>query len=87
MYEEVYNRRSFSRCCETTFYSLPKNDILKEVVQSQNSFQENSKMFDTPLDKELQKHMKDLTKTISIVIRNAMEDFYTKHLTDEQMTI
>jgi len=42
-------------------------------------------MFDSPLDKQLQEHMKDLTKTISIVIRNAMEDFHTKHLTDAQM--
>jgi len=42
-------------------------------------------MFDTPLDQQLQESMKSLTKTISIVIRNAMEDFHTKHLTDEQM--
>ena len=42
-------------------------------------------MFDSPLDKKLQESMKDLTKTISIVIRNAMEDFHTKHLSDAQM--
>ena len=42
-------------------------------------------MFDTPLDKKLQEHMKELSKTISIVIRNAMEDFHTEHLSDAQM--
>ena len=42
-------------------------------------------MFDTPIDKKLQDGMKAQTKIISIVIRNAMEDFHTKHLSDEQM--
>lgn len=42
-------------------------------------------MFDSPADKEFQKAMKFQSKYISIVIRNSMEDFHTKHLSDEQM--
>jgi len=42
-------------------------------------------MFDTPIDKKIQEGMKAQAKIISIVIRNAMEDFHTKHLSDEQM--
>jgi len=42
-------------------------------------------MFDSPNDKKLQEGMKANSKIISIVIRNAMEDFHTKHLSDEQM--
>lgn len=29
--------------------------------------------------------MKDTAKLIAMVVRNAMEDFHVKHLTDEQM--
>lgn len=42
-------------------------------------------MFDTPVDKKIQEGMKFQSKYISIVIRNAMEDFHMKHLSDEQM--
>jgi transcription termination factor NusB len=42
-------------------------------------------MFDTPVDKEIQSGIKFQSKLISIVIRNAMEDFHTKHLSDAQM--
>ena len=42
-------------------------------------------MFDTPIDKKLKEGMKAQTKFISIVIRNFMEDFHWKHLTDDQM--
>ena len=42
-------------------------------------------MFDTPIDKEIQELMKSHSKYISIVIRNAMEDFHSKHLSDAQM--
>ena len=42
-------------------------------------------MFDSPVDKEIQDGLKFQSKYISIVIRNAMEDFHTKHLSDEQM--
>ena len=42
-------------------------------------------MLDTPIDKKIQAGMKSQAKVISIVIRNAMEDFHTKHLTDAQM--
>ena len=42
-------------------------------------------MFDTEADQKIQDGMKYQSKYISIVIRNAMEDFHTKHLSDEQM--
>lgn len=42
-------------------------------------------MFDSPADNEIQKAMKHQSKYISIVIRNAMEDFHTKYLSDAQM--
>ena len=42
-------------------------------------------MNDSPVDKEIQKALKSQAKYISIVIRNAMEDFHSKHLTDAQM--
>ena len=42
-------------------------------------------MFDTPIDKKLQEGMKSQSKIISIVIRNAMEDFHANHLSDDQM--
>jgi hypothetical protein len=42
-------------------------------------------MFDTPSDREIQKAMKIQSNFISIVIRNAMEDFNTEHLSDAQM--
>lgn len=42
-------------------------------------------MFDTPVDKEIQSGIKFQSKLISIVIRNAMEDFHTKYLSDAQM--
>ena len=42
-------------------------------------------MFNSPIDRDIQEGMKFQSKYISIVIRNAMEDFHTKHLTDKQM--
>ena len=42
-------------------------------------------MFDSPVDRDIQEGMKYQSKYISIVIRNAMEDFHTKHLSDAQM--
>ena len=42
-------------------------------------------MFDSSVDKKIQEGMKYQSKYISIVIRNAMEDFHTKHLSDAQM--
>lgn len=42
-------------------------------------------MFDTPIDKEIQEGLKYKSKYIAIVIRNAMEDFHCKHLSDAQM--
>jgi hypothetical protein len=42
-------------------------------------------MFDTPVDKEIQSGIKFQSKLISIVIRNAMEDFHTKYLSNAQM--
>ena len=42
-------------------------------------------MFDSPADQEIQNGMKLQSKLISIVIRNAMEDFHSKNLTDAQM--
>ncbi len=42
-------------------------------------------MFDTPVDKKIQEGMKSQSKFISIVIRNAIEEFHSKHLSDEQM--
>ena len=42
-------------------------------------------MFDTKLDQELKKQMKLHSMFVSIVIRNSMEDFHTKHLSDSQM--
>ena len=42
-------------------------------------------MSDSPTDKKIQEGMKFHSKYISIVIRNSMEDFHSKHLTDAQM--
>ena len=42
-------------------------------------------MFDSPVDKTIQEGLKFQSKYIAIVIRNAMEDFHSKHLSDEQM--
>ena len=42
-------------------------------------------MFESPADQKIQEGMKYQSKYISIVIRNAMEDFHSKHLTDAQM--
>ena len=42
-------------------------------------------MNDSPVDKEIQNYLKFQSKYISIVIRNAMEDFHSKHLSDAQM--
>ena len=44
-------------------------------------------MFDSPIDRKIQEGMKFQSKYISIVIviRNTMEDFHTKHLSDAQM--
>ena len=49
------------------------------------SFQEDRQMFDSPVDQKIQEVMKYQSKYISMVIRNAMEDFHTKHLSDAQM--
>jgi hypothetical protein len=40
---------------------------------------------DTDLTQQELDYLKLTTKFISIVVRNAMEDFHTKYLTDEQM--
>lgn len=42
-------------------------------------------MFNSPTNEEIQASMKSQAKYISIVIRNTMEDFHTKHLSDAQM--
>ena len=42
-------------------------------------------MFDTPIDQELKNGMKFQAKYIAIVVRNAMEEFHSKYLSDEQM--
>lgn len=42
-------------------------------------------MFDSPVDKQIQEGLKYQSKYISIVIRNAIEDFHVRHLTDAQM--
>ena len=42
-------------------------------------------MTDEKLDQEAITRMKDFAKYIAIVVRNAMEDFHCKHLSDEQM--
>jgi len=42
-------------------------------------------MFDTLEDKMIQEGMKSKSKYIAMVIRNAMEDFHCKHLSDTQM--
>ena len=38
-----------------------------------------------PTDKEIQDYLKANAKVVSIIIRNAMEDFHVKHLSDAQM--
>ena len=42
-------------------------------------------MFDTPIDQELKEGMQFHAKYAAIVVRNAMEEFHCKHLSDEQM--
>ena len=42
-------------------------------------------MTDEKLDQEAITRMKDFAKYISIVVRNTMEDFHCKNLSDEQM--
>ena len=42
-------------------------------------------MTDEKLDQEAITRMKDFAKYIAIVVRNAMEDFHCKNLSDEQM--
>ena len=42
-------------------------------------------MSDNIFDKKVGQGMKDFGKYIAIVVRNAMEDFHCKHLSDEQM--
>ena len=42
-------------------------------------------MFDSPIDEELKNGMKCQAKFIAIVVRNAMEGFHCKYLSDEQM--
>ena len=42
-------------------------------------------MQDSPIIKTIIEGLKAQSKYIAIVIRNSMEDFHCKHLTDEQM--
>ena len=42
-------------------------------------------MSDNLFDKKVIQGMKDYAKYIAIVVRNAMEDFHCKYLSDEQM--
>ena len=42
-------------------------------------------MTDEKLEQEAITRMKDFAKYIAIVVRNAMEDFHCKNLSDEQM--
>lgn len=42
-------------------------------------------MFDTLEDKMIQEGIKNKSKYIAMVIRNAIEDFHCKHLSDAQM--
>ncbi|MDD3473333.1 MAG: hypothetical protein PHS86_11155 [Syntrophaceae bacterium] len=42
-------------------------------------------MKDIPIDSQIENMLKLHTFIIAIVIRNAMEDFHCKHLSDEQM--
>lgn len=42
-------------------------------------------MFDTLEDKMIQEGMKNKSKYIAMVIRNTMEDFHCKYLSDAQM--
>lgn len=42
-------------------------------------------MNDNMFDEKVVQGMKDFAKYIAIVVRNAMEDFHCKHLSDEQM--
>jgi len=42
-------------------------------------------MTDEKLEQEAITRMKDFAKYIAIVVRNAMEDFHSKNLSDEQM--
>ena len=42
-------------------------------------------MADKMSDPKVIQGMKDYSKYIAIVVRNAMEDFHCKHLSDEQM--
>ena len=42
-------------------------------------------MSDNIFDKKVVQWMKDFTKYIAIVVRNAMEDFHCEHLSDAQM--
>ncbi len=42
-------------------------------------------MADKMSDPKTVQEMKDYAKYIAIVVRNAMEDFHCKHLSDEQM--
>lgn len=42
-------------------------------------------MFDSLIDRELKTRMQFQAKYIAIVVRNAMEEFHSKYLSDEQM--
>lgn len=42
-------------------------------------------MFDSAYDRELQRSMRLQTRVIAMVVRNAMEDFHSEHLSDTQM--
>ena len=42
-------------------------------------------MTNNMFDEKVVQGMKDFAKYIAIVVRNAMEDFHCKHLSDEQM--
>ena len=49
-----------------------------------NPLQENTPI-PSPIDTKIQQGLKSQSKLISIIIRNAMEDFHSNHLSDEQM--
>ena len=42
-------------------------------------------MPNSPIDKTIREGLKAQSKIVAIVIRNAMEDFHCKHLSDAQM--
>ena len=42
-------------------------------------------MFDSPIDIEFKKGLQHQAKYVAIVVRNAMEEFHSKSLSDEQI--